>query len=1811
MIYSPPKRFLAVSLVLLAFLAVGVFLHPAFAHAATYYVDSVGGLDTNNGTSSSTPWQTIAKVNSSTLNPGDTVLFKDGDTWREALNVPSAGTTSSPITFSNYGSGAIPIINGSDLYTSWNATSVGPENFVTGSPSALSYWLFSEASGTRYDGNTTSSNNLSAITGSPTRSTSTPPQGGATYSLSLPTSTAAVGVPWANLSSNFPFKASTTAFTIGGWVNLSSIVNFGQLAQFQYAGDTGFEFLVGGGTFYPVVCTTGGCAQSSQNTVVATGTWYDVAMRWTGTEADVFVNGVEEANSLASDAPTTGSALLVTNTSTEFEIGGEPGLYNDWYISTSSLSNAQIQSIYNNGLNPNNFTAYYTNATSTNQVFQNGISLTQEGSTSNLVAGSFYSTSTSPLVYVLTTDGSNPASDTMEISDRNLCLDLYGTSNISVSNLAFTKSDQNDIYVSYGASNLNFSNISASYAYGEGLFSNDASGQNRVSSNVTVQSSTFDNNQEGGVIGTNYSNNWLVENNVVYANDTTGNNGYGAGIRFVGPTSTEPMNDTVEFNQIYDNGFGSTGYGGNGIHMDTNTGTTTVLGNLVYDNRVNGIEVEYTTGANVEDNIAYDNGAAGILNYRLSHNNNIFNNTAYDNQQGIAIEGDGSNLNMTNIAVENNISVGNTGQNLDASYGGEDDGVMGSGNTYLYNDFGSAFSNFIQWGGSTYYSTYGSWETATGNCGAVGCSHSIQSDPKLTNPGSNVFTLQASSPAIDAGVNLGSTYEYALDPVSTWPSNVILDNQNGYGSGWDLGAYVYTQTTPPSIVMTAPTASSTVSGTVTVSASSTAAAPASIASVQFYLDGSPLGSPVISTSSPNTYSYSWNTASSTNASHTLYALATDNYGNSASSSPISVTVMNQANLQVTTSTSLSFTGSYGSASTSSQSVKVTNTGPASSTLSWSASSTQSWLTFSPASSSLSGSASTSVLFIANPTGLSAGTYNATATISASGASNSPQSLAVSFTITATTSTPPQSPSATAGNAQASISFTTPSSTGGSSILYYTATSNSGGHSATSTGSPITVTGLSNGTSYTFTVTATNGIGTSASSSVSNSVIPDAALMGISPTSTPNGTTSVPYSQLITVSGGSSPYTWSLATGILSSGLSLNTTTTQSTTTISGTPTTPGTSNFTIQVQSSGGATTTQAYSLQIVGTSTPPYNLFANPGNAQVSLSWSAPTSTNGSALTQYLLYDRFTGSSTFAVYATTSPSQTTSTVISLTNGQSYDFEVIAENSVGTSTPSNITSSTPAFPTAILSVSTSTLDFSAAHGNTATSSQAVRITNTGPASSTLSWSASSTQSWLTFSPASGSIASNASTSVSFIANPTGLAIGAYNATATISATGATGSPQSIPVSFVISATGISTSLTSPSNGADVTSTIVLNATATSTVGIASVQFYLDGSPLGSAVTSSPYTLSWNTDLSSSGSHTLYSLTTDNNANIASSSVITVTVDNLPPSVSITSPSSGSTVSGSSVALSASSSDALSGVASVQFYLDGSPLGSLLTTTSSPNTYSYVWNTTQASNGSHGITALATDGAGNATTSAAVSLTVNNVTTAPPAPVSTGGGGSAYDLSINGGSATTATTSVTLSLYGTAAYMMEISNTSDFASATWIPYATSMPWTIAPTLGSETVYVKFQAIGGTIVGTTQASIDLVAGESSTPSTAPASASSSPQSSASVSLETELANLESELASLQAQADQQAASSSTRFVFTRNLSLWSTGNDVRQLQLLLISQSVGSAAAKLAKHGATDVFGNLTLNALVEFQKAVGIQPASGYFGSITRKYVNAL
>jgi FtsP/CotA-like multicopper oxidase with cupredoxin domain len=269
--------------------------------------------------------------------------------------------------------------------------------------------------------------------------------------------------------------------------------------------------------------------------------------------------------------------------------------------------------------------------------------------------------------------------------------------------------------------------------------------------------------------------------------------------------------------------------------------------------------------------------------------------------------------------------------------------------------------------------------------------------------------------------------------------------------------------------------------------------------------------------------------------------------------------------------------------------------------------------------------------------------------------------------------------AVAGNAQATVSFSAPAFNGGKAITAYTVTSNPGGITATGVASPLTVTGLTNGTTYTFTVTATNANGTGLPSAASNSVIPatvpdaptigaavrgnaqatvsftapafngGSAITAYTVTSNPGGKTATGAASPLTVTGltNGTAYTFTVtATNVI--GTSLPSTASNSVTpaTVPGAPT-----NVTAAVASSTSAT-----------------------------VSFTAP-SANGSAITSYTVTSNPGGK-----IATGAAGPLT--VTGLTSGSTYTFTVKATNALGTGATSSVSNSLtltrPAAPTKLV-----------------------------------------------------------------------------------------------------------------------------------------------------------------------------------------------------------------------------------------------------------------------------------------------------------------------------------------------------------------------------------------------------------------------------------------------------------------------------------------------------------------------------------------------
>jgi len=254
---------------------------------------------------------------------------------------------------------------------------------------------------------------------------------------------------------------------------------------------------------------------------------------------------------------------------------------------------------------------------------------------------------------------------------------------------------------------------------------------------------------------------------------------------------------------------GASGYTCPGIWLDYVHPATTasiVRHNCVHDVREHGIFVEISSDSHVWGNLIYDcawgtaNGNAEFIpagitvdcrETNLTEDNLIYNNTIYGGQVGIKCNSYSyqAGMSLSNNLFKNNIAVGYTVRALYTENAGANQ-TGGTGNVYWYNCFGPEAANFIRW----HYvnkSTYDAWEATSGVVLDGGTTHSIEADPLLTNPTTHDFTLQAASPCINSGMNLGTTYKYGLMHDSVWPAAVVLGDQGAHGAGWEIGAYIY------------------------------------------------------------------------------------------------------------------------------------------------------------------------------------------------------------------------------------------------------------------------------------------------------------------------------------------------------------------------------------------------------------------------------------------------------------------------------------------------------------------------------------------------------------------------------------------------------------------------------------------------------------------------------------------------------------------------------------------------------------------------------------------------------------------------------------------------------------------------------------------------------------------------------------------------------------------------------------------------------------------------------------------------------------
>lgn len=143
------KKFL--SLVLIAvLLAASCCTTSAYAAGSTYYIDSINGDDSNNGTSTESPWKTIEKASQAEFSSGDRILLKAGCVFDGSFTANGSGTADNPITIGSYGDIDIlgkPIIRSNEdkaLVSLHNVVGWTVENIEFTSPNGMGIYVLAD-----------------------------------------------------------------------------------------------------------------------------------------------------------------------------------------------------------------------------------------------------------------------------------------------------------------------------------------------------------------------------------------------------------------------------------------------------------------------------------------------------------------------------------------------------------------------------------------------------------------------------------------------------------------------------------------------------------------------------------------------------------------------------------------------------------------------------------------------------------------------------------------------------------------------------------------------------------------------------------------------------------------------------------------------------------------------------------------------------------------------------------------------------------------------------------------------------------------------------------------------------------------------------------------------------------------------------------------------------------------------------------------------------------------------------------------------------------------------------------------------------------------------------------------------------------------------------------------------------------------------------------------------------------------------------------------------------------------------------------
>jgi parallel beta-helix repeat protein len=315
------------------------------------------------------------------------------------------------------------------------------------------------------------------------------------------------------------------------------------------------------------------------------------------------------------------------------------------------------------------------------------------------------------------------------------------------------------------------SNLHDNWGDGVAIHNTNNSSCAYTASSIITDNNTIYNNGYYGVTYINCFTSGTISHNTVYSNGKRDWSGGSSGIS-VGTNhgTDDPMSNVIiEYNNVYKQEDNSgTGGEGMGIAIDNDSVGVIARYNKIHDNAGSGISVNLSSGSRVYYNLMYGNNTdndnhAGGIQVLNSDDVDIFNNVFFKNAySGAYIYDDDSSTN--DIVLRNNIFSENGTYEIVVFPNATN--KFSSNYNVIYHSSGG---NFLRWSGSNY--SFENWKSTSKQD-----SNSLSTDPSMTDPGNDDFTLQSSSHAINAGTEVSLTKDYRGNAVP-------------YGSAPDMGSY--------------------------------------------------------------------------------------------------------------------------------------------------------------------------------------------------------------------------------------------------------------------------------------------------------------------------------------------------------------------------------------------------------------------------------------------------------------------------------------------------------------------------------------------------------------------------------------------------------------------------------------------------------------------------------------------------------------------------------------------------------------------------------------------------------------------------------------------------------------------------------------------------------------------------------------------------------------------------------------------------------------------------------------------------------------